>query len=1580
MGLFGFSLPKKKQITDLASRVYDQANPFDNGRTFQQRTPQSTQSFTGQVRRFNNVPSRLYDQANPFDNNRTWKQRTSTQDKSGFAQLGQLGGQTARGAFTVVPQIANSSAELAGDTVDLARAGVAQATGNWQAKDAALNRGLKSKYINPGQGILGTGGLIDNQTASKPIPTGQFVKTVGGKGVQGYAELKSLGAGSFAGKQLVNQGIKQGFKTQVPTLVKTGVLNAVQGGADAFNRGASTKDVFKAAAFSGITGTAADVGLGVAGAGVKVGFNKALNNAPLKTVSADYNPNVPNDPLENLKNEARKYKSTEEFVKANENNQYTLSKVDGTTWDSADVGMTKPEVKQKMLSDLYNQATQPTAPVQKPRVTPKVAKTDPLIQEYADTLRSLSEGNGVAINPETGARLTNNVRSPELKGKRMTKADWYAEAERQIRTGKADPDFMKYYNEMNNSEVKNLLEVADQGQLGQQPLGEVAQQPTVKLKQPQAPVSEPTPVVTAKPKVTPKSVDEAIYGQELPKVQVRDNLSIGQKLSPDRLIRENITQPIEGLVQKGIQKMQQSDSRLLRAPARTLSGIYGEAGKSTEDLAARRAMHAGKGVGELKAEDVKTFESNLDDNAKSQVWAALDPEQAQKLNMPTDPSKFTPEQAAVYEKYKGVQDAITAENLKRGNINEGQAANENYFKRSYSIFDENSDASVVYEATMKSYLGQFKGRKQNLAKEVLDTQITDPGQLLAKKVAESEAFWAMQDYGSYLTKQGYAIDTPKNGYIQLPNSKLYGEAAGKYVPQNFAEDFTGFQYNYAIANAYNDMVSKYDNWSVRKGKKEILTIFNPAVRLGNQISNRVVFSNMNGINPITFNKTYLSVPGMIKNRDPLYREAVQMGLTGTDVLQSDLTKTISNYVDDPGVAKKVHNWVKTSYSKADDQARVAAYTVHRKRGYSPQEAAAMTQRGFQDYKSVGFFYDLAAKTPLIGNAFVRFVADATRIAKNAAVDHPMRTVGTIAMWSAFVNGMSVLSGEGRGETKNGQDVSSHLKGDTPQEKALSLVTGSSKGDAQKTREGRFGSPKLPFTNISVAVQTPIGEINVARFLPYYQLNELQDGVSRYLPFNQSPVRRDESGKVVLNGPGFGDPLLGQFVQLGIDEDFRQKKITDPENNGQIVTPLSARDKAKNVTRFLSNNNLPMGRELDNFVSSYGAESKKREETGQTPLPLGSKAFDITGGKDIYGRERSINQSLLRAGGVKIEEYGPEQVKKQRSQEAYQQEKRAIEEELKKIPKEDQEAYKRLTGYYKLRDKKPNEFDPKTDRYIKAPVYNFSEDKWKEYVNRQELYDMMVWKKNQEANRKDAEGNPNGPPLQPEFDNKLSLEFRKQLISNKSLAPGEDVEADARMYSSSEWDTYQFLKDQYKKAAAKYYPKSDEEYKDEMVKHQAADFPEKPSAYKAYTDAYAKYAKGQGDKPAYDDAIDAAKEKYNEAKRAWTNNERKARGLPPISQEMWNNVTFGYESDEEKVYKELKYGKGYGGGRYGYGGGGGSDKFDPVQIATAKYLKAVSAKKSSVRPSVGSKPTVRLASKQTAKGGGKPKVSMKKSRV
>lgn len=89
------------------------------------------------------------------------------------------------------------------------------------------------------------------------------------------------------------------------------------------------------------------------------------------------------------------------------------------------------------------------------------ASKDDLINQYADFLRSVGEGNGVAITSD-GRRVSNNVRFGETGGKQMSKAAWRDEAQRQLEAGSADPSIQKVFDEAGNPDVQSLLHKGEQ--------------------------------------------------------------------------------------------------------------------------------------------------------------------------------------------------------------------------------------------------------------------------------------------------------------------------------------------------------------------------------------------------------------------------------------------------------------------------------------------------------------------------------------------------------------------------------------------------------------------------------------------------------------------------------------------------------------------------------------------------------------------------------------------------------------------------------------------------------------------------------------------------------------------------------------------------------------------------------------------------------------------------------------------------------------------------------------------------------------------------------------------------------------
>lgn len=1017
-----------------------------------------------------------------------------------------------------------------------------------------------------------------------------------------------------------------------------------------------------------------------------------------------------------------------------------------------------------------------------------------------------------------------------------------------------------------------------------------------------------------------RSVEESLF-EDAPKFEERGK-SLGQILSPDRVIREKITNPLEGAASRAIGKAQLSENSLARGFGRLFQGVSREAGKSTDQLAAARMLRGGLERGKVFRKKITEMGSDVATDSKSRIYATLDPERAKELGMTKlTVEDLTPEELAVRTKLKEVVDRDSFELYKRGLITKQQYANGDYLKRAYEVFEQGSDFQKTANATKTGLLKQL-AKRGDVEEKLLEQAVTDPFYLVAKKASEVEALTAMWDYGDYLVKNGIAQDVPGPGRVQMPTSKVYGPAAGKWVPLTTLEEFQGFQYTNGMLSGYDNLVSAYDSLGIRRAKKQLLTVFNPAVRLGNQFSNRVMFATMNGINPVQFNIAMSKVKGMMKEGHQLYREAVSQGLIGTDLSQADFARTLSGYLDDDNMAKQAMNWFKESYSAADDQAKTAAYVVHRTRGYSPDEAARLTQRGFQDYNSVGFFYDLAAKTPFIGNAFVRFAADAMRIAKNTALDHPLRSAATIGMWATFVNTMSRLSGE----TLTDEEAIASLRDEgilNPTEEQIKERTTRDKA----TREDRFGAPKIPFTDISMTVQTPWGEINVARFMPFYQLNDIQSPVARFLPIQGNP----------LQPQGWQDPLLGQVGQVIADKDFRGKSIRDPENvqfaDGTSkfqFDQLGDEDKRNNLLRFLFTQNAPLGREIDSLNAARQGE------------------------EDVYGKKRSLPQAIARALGVKVEQYGSEQAADTRATEEYFRRKDEIEAEVEGMSPSVQAAYRRLTGQYKMRDEKDNPFAPGEKVNVKAAVYDFPENKWGEYIQNPELFDIMEKRAQREAAAK-------GAPLNPIFDPRIPRDFRLQLVQQKSIAPGDNVELLERMYQNPNWDAYQDINDEYKEKAKAYYPQSDDDnFEDEMVKNQNAPFPKKPPIIRENDAAYALYLEGKGPKPAYTEELKAAKEAFNELKWNWTNNERAKRGLPLISAEEWNNKTFGFTADKD-------------GSGFGFGGKGNyrNDWGILGELLNASIMKRLEAPDVANTPNLGQI----LTRLQAGSGGGRRKPTL-----
>lgn len=647
------------------------------------------------------------------------------------------------------------------------------------------------------------------------------------------------------------------------------------------------------------------------------------------------------------------------------------------------------------------------------------------------------------------------------------------------------------------------------------------------------------------------------------------------------------------LVSKGLE----STNPIIRGAASLMQDLMGGAGKTSEQIATRGQYRGGIDYGTKLASDAQNHVYDLvGRNKKSldRVHAVLDPN-ISKLKVKE--ANLTGAEKEALGTLRILSDFVNDTNYSNGFITKDQWMSHRggkYIARAYEEFDFPPEmAEFMKNKDMRFDLNPFKKREE-LTNWKIDNAITDPAYLMSKRIQQTLFNNEVKNYTTWAQTAGLTSDTAKPGFVQLSDSKAYGPMAGKWIRKDALEDVKGFFVTNDVGQKAYDVLNWYDRNPVRRSQKMLKTVFNPAVRLGNRTGN-YVFAWLNGINPVTFEKNRRWAGKAIKENDPLYRYAVQQGITGTDVTKADIVRMsteLSKEIKEPGMLKKAIEELQNSYGRVDDTAKIGALKTWIDRGVEPTEAVNRVRRGFQDYNMVGFLYDLGAKFPILGNPFVRFASESIRIAKNAAVDHPLRTIATISAFKLF------------------GDVMSRYSGERPEDREL--------------REQRVGASHLPFTDISANIMTPWGEVNVSRLLgfstTYTPENDNLADLSKYAPF-QNPMDKRNYGS---------DPMIGPLISLGTDTDFRGKSIADPDQSKYMASTLTPLEQNMNRAGFLARAYLP---------------------------PTATDAYNIKqaveGKPNVYGQNKTPTQAVLRMyPGIKVEQYGPEQAQIQRERNTY----------------------------------------------------------------------------------------------------------------------------------------------------------------------------------------------------------------------------------------------------------------------------------------------------------------------------------------
>lgn len=386
-----------------------------------------------------NFGSRVVDQVNPLDNGRTFKQRTPTNNRS------------------VVGQVThNGATNVAGDTVKF----IPQFALDYS--NAAANLGRKAANATP---VIRRGGIGRGGRQVAPLtPKQQFTDPLTRRAVQ-------LTGATGTGKQLVGDAAQIALST-IPgagkgasLLAKTAIgagLGAGFGASGTYGAGGNLHDIEKSAAIGALEGGA----LPVAGKVVAKGGAAARDIATAKP-----HRNISDSELaaanrvsmqrsgfpDNTKpGDVETYRKVQQKLGVDPENHQAVDDAIGARMTYESRQAVRPKIL-SLASQGGGKGTQYNSPGKMPH--------ENFEQEYADALKQMesgSKGGQMAPDGEGGYKRTtehSQFYSNYYKehGKAPTNAAWLEEAQRQLRSGKADPYAQREYNSLKSPDFQSLL-------------------------------------------------------------------------------------------------------------------------------------------------------------------------------------------------------------------------------------------------------------------------------------------------------------------------------------------------------------------------------------------------------------------------------------------------------------------------------------------------------------------------------------------------------------------------------------------------------------------------------------------------------------------------------------------------------------------------------------------------------------------------------------------------------------------------------------------------------------------------------------------------------------------------------------------------------------------------------------------------------------------------------------------------------------------------------------------------------------------------------------------------------------------
>lgn len=1060
----------------------------------------------------------------------------------------------------------------------------------------------------------------------------------------------------------------------------------------------------------------------------------------------------------------------------------------------------------------------------------------------------------------------------------------------------------------------------------------------------------------------PYSIDDANAQIDTLSDSITDGVS--KREDPISKMLQTLRKPTEGyrgLVDKGRNAVNDffynkgiaSDNGLTAAAARSPRTLFDKFGMKDIDRLTANTYEAGKAANATRVQaQAREFQELFDklpdpELTSKRLYQVLeDPELLERMygkgTGKINPADLLPEERVILDKLAEVNKVrndiwfkVLTEKWKSGQITDAsfQRGRQNYLKyqdglHSPRIYDfDLSEMGIQVKGN--SNKGAFKKRKDiaEIDQDVVDKINANPVQSSLFRLQTGLDELQRIDTIKKLTDAGYLYDAaPNKNFIKLEGSQ-YGSANGKFMDKQIVGELESKNiFNSNAGQATEDLIQTYREsilGSLDRKIKKAKTVYSPGTFMGNLFSNPLFFNRGAGVNSMQQSVNMArEVPtltkhlsGKVLDQDILdmQRLGVKLGYTGEELVGGSADFRV---IGDNGKLQKAKDLTRIPtkvYGGTDDLAKVSIYKTLKRRGVPSETAALRAAQFTQDYGNTGRVISLLADSPVLGQPFARFVPELLRLTKNNIIYNP---VGTFAGLYALAHVQKKLS---------------ENSSETPEQREL--------------RESAPGKVKIPFSGWvnklaggegDISLDFPVGDsaINAARALGFNFPTEpgvdattsLMKNLAPFtIPFMENAEGEQEFQPQELVSSMLLRPLAEQFA----NKDFMGRYVDDPTNDKRGVKSegdetkysdeLTGEQKLFNRARHLAMNWLPGSNEADALLSQGGVTDEL------------SGAGTEDKNQDYYGKDRSLAESLFRSIGVKVESNDEEAREKR--------------EDIDQYFNEDLPATKEfLRNNPDLRDAYWNIKSTAKDRNTLVKANDIlSPEKWTEIKNDDSgrllgflgEQEMRIRQNSIEEQQQDP-----SKPLKPvDPIHMLNPDQQRVVVDIKSKPTGDD-EAEDILEAESAW--YR----EFKKNSTDYFKQNEAYYDAQDFQSTTKDNPR----VKAYYDIeypetpplieeYFTIKEQQGDDAAKnfsDNAGDALSEQFDAwgAQRLeYTNKKREIEGYPPISEEVWNNRTYGYTPDNSSS------GSGESGGSGSGGGGSSGSTYDTDILGTLTNFTA-----------------------------------------